>query len=86
MINCNYEQLFPREKGIYSLIQGFVLDVQDSMSDKIELLTIQHEFANTSTSPVKHQVICLSVHPNGKATCRSGSTQYEWIWEFSTLN
>ena len=86
MINCTYEQLFPRERGIYSLIQGFVLDVQDSMSDKIELLTIQHEFATTSTSPAKQQVVCLSVHPNGKATCRSGHTQYEWIWAFSTTN
>jgi hypothetical protein len=56
------------------------------MSDKVELLTIQHEFANTATSPLKQQVVCLSVHPNGKATCRSGSTQYEWIWEFSTIN
>lgn len=86
MINCSFEQLFPREKGVYSLIQGFVLDVQDSMSDKIELLTLQHEFATTATSPVKQQVVCISVHPNGKATCRSGSTQFEWIWAFSTTN
>jgi len=85
MINCSYEQLFPREKGVYSVIQGFVLDVQDSMSDKIELLTIQHEFATTSSSPAKQQVVCISVHPNGRAICRSGTTQYEWIWDFTTV-
>lgn len=81
--NLLEEQIFPRTKGVYSLVQAFVLDVQDYMSDKVELLTIHHEFASTSTSPAKQQVVCLSVHPNGKATCRSGSTQYEWIWEFS---
>jgi len=84
--NLSFDQIFPREKGVYSLVQAFVLDVKDYMSDKVELLTIQHEFASTATSPAKQQVVCLSVHPNGKATCRSGSTQYEWIWEFSTVN
>ena len=84
--NLSFHQIFPREKDVYSLVQAFVLDVKDYMSDKVELLTIQHEFASTATSPSKQQVVCLSVHPNGKATCRSGSTQYEWIWEFSTIN
>jgi hypothetical protein len=79
----SFGQIFPREKDVYSLVQAFVLDVKDYMSDKVELLTIQHEFANNANSPAKQQVVCLSVHPNGKATCRSGSTQYEWIWEFS---
>ena len=84
--NLSFGQIFPREKDVYSLVQAFVLDVKDYMSDKVELLTIQHEFANNANSPAKQQVVCLSAHPNGKATCRSGSTQDEWIWEFSSIN
>ena len=85
MINCTFEKLFPREENEYSLIQGFVLDVKHLMSDKTEMLTLQHEFASR-TSPAKQQVVCLSVHPNGRATCRSGSSQFEWIWSFSTTS
>ena len=85
MISANFEKLFPREEDEYSLIQGFVLDVKHLMSDKTEMLTLQHEFAS-KTSPAKQQVVCLSVHPNGRATCRSGSSQFEWIWSFSTTS
>jgi hypothetical protein len=83
MINVPFDKLFPREEDTFSLVQAFVLDVKHLMSDKTEMLTIQHEFA-TSTSPGKHQVVCLSVHPNGRATCRSGSSQFEWIWSFTS--
>jgi len=83
MINAAFEKFFPREEEEYSLIQAFVLDVKHLMSDKTEMLTIQHEFA-TETSPAKQQVVCISVHPNGRATCRSGASQFEWIWSFST--
>jgi hypothetical protein len=83
MINCSFEKLFPRKEDTFSLVQAFVLDVKHLMSDKTEMLTIQHKFA-ISTSPGKHQVVCLSVHPNGRATCRSGLSQFEWIWSFTS--
>ena len=82
MINCNFEQLFPRSHEAFSLIQAFVLDVKEQMSDKMEKLTIQHEFAH-KTSPKKHQVVCISVHPNGRAICRSQGP-LRWVWEFLT--
>ena len=82
MINSSFEKMFPREEDEFSLVQGFVLDVKHLMSDKTEMLTLQHEFA-TDTSPTKQQVVCISVHPNGRATCRSGSSQFEWIWSFT---
>jgi hypothetical protein len=83
MANFTYDQMFPRDAGTFSLCQGFVLDVKHLMSDKTEILTLQHEFAS-GNSPAKQQVVCISVHPNGRATCRSGSSQFEWIWSFST--
>jgi hypothetical protein len=85
MLNFGFERMFSRLEDEYSLNQGFVLDVKHLMSDKTEMLTIQHEFA-TSTSPPKQQVVCISVHPNGRATCRSGNSQFEWIWSFATAS
>jgi hypothetical protein len=82
IINCSFEELFPRASDTFSLIQGFVLDVKEQMSDKMEKLTIQHEFAHTP-SPKKHQVVCISVHPNGRAICRSQGG-FRWVWEFLT--
>lgn len=82
MINCTFEELFPRSTDTYSLIQAFVLDVKEQMSDKMEKLTIQHEFAN-KPSPIKQQVVCISVHPNGRAICRSQGP-FRWVWEFLT--
>jgi hypothetical protein len=85
MLNFAFEKMFSRSEDEYCLNQGFVLDVKHLMSDKTEMLTIQHEFA-TSTSPNKLQVVCISVHPNGRATCRAGSSQFEWIWSFANAS
>jgi len=82
MLNCSFEELFPRNTDTYSLIQGFVLDVKEQMSDKMEKLTIHHEFSRNS-SPKKQQVVCISVHPNGRAICRSQGP-FRWVWEFLT--
>ena len=82
LVNCSFEDLFPRETDTFSLIQAFVLDVKEQMSDKMEKLTIQHEFAHTP-SPKKQQVVCISVHPNGRAICRSQGP-FRWVWEFLT--
>ena len=82
MISCSFEELFPRDHGTFSLVQAFVLDVKEQMSDKMEKLTIQHEFTRNS-SPKKQQVVCISVHPNGRAICRSQGP-FRWVWEFLT--
>jgi len=82
MINCSFEDFFPRKEDTFSLIQAFVLDVKEQMSDKMEKLTIQHEFTRNS-SPKKQQVVCISVHPNGRAICRSQGP-FRWVWEFLT--
>lgn len=82
MINCRFEDLFPRKTDTYSMIQAFVLDVKEQMSDKMEKLTIQHEFAS-HPSPKKMQIVCISVHPNGRAICRSQGP-FRWVWEFLT--
>ncbi len=82
MSNFNFEEMFSRNAGTFSMVQSFVLDVKEQMSDKMEKLTIQHEFTRNS-SPKKQQVICISVHPNGRAICRSQGP-FRWVWEFLT--
>jgi len=82
MANFNFEEMFSRNAGTFSMVQSFVLDVKEQMSDKMEKLTIQHEFTRNS-SPKKQQVICISVHPNGRAICRSQGP-FRWVWEFLT--
>ena len=82
MANFNFEEMFSRTDTTFSMVQSFVLDVKEQMSDKMEKLTIQHEFTRNS-SPKKQQVICISVHPNGRAICRSQGP-FRWVWEFLT--
>jgi len=81
MINCSFNELFPREAGTYSLIQCFVFDVHKQRSDKIEKLTLMHEFASNA-SPKKIQVVCISVHPNGEAICRMEGGSFKYVWDF----
>jgi hypothetical protein len=82
MINTEFDTYFSRTDGAYSLIQTFVLDVKQQMSDKMEKLTIQHEFGERG-SPKNQQVVCISVHPNGRAICKSQGP-FRWVWEFLT--
>ena len=85
MTSCKFEDFFPRSADEYSLIQCFVLDLKNYMSDRTEMLTIRSTYTG-GTSPARIQVVCLTVHPNGRATCRSSGTQFEWIWNFSLLS
>jgi hypothetical protein len=81
MINCSFNELFPREDGTYSIIQSFVFDVHKQRSEKIEKLTLMHEFASNA-SPKKIQVVCISVHPNGEAICRMEGGSFKYVWDF----
>lgn len=85
MTTLSFSDLFPRSENEYSLVQAFVLDLKNHMSDRTEMLTIKATYSG-GTSPTNTQIVCLSVHPNGRATCRSSGTQFEWIWSFSQLS
>lgn len=84
MTAATFDDFFPRTDGTFSLIQCFVLDLKNHMSDRTEFLNIKSNFTGTN-SPQAIQVVCITVHPNGRATCRASGTQYEWIWSFSQL-
>ncbi len=84
MTSCKFDDFFPRTGGEFSLIQCFVLDLKNHMSERTELLNITSTYSG-GQSPANHQIVCLTVHPNGRATCRSSGTQFEWIWSFSQL-
>lgn len=83
MLGDDFEELFPRDTDIQSLIQGFVIDLKDHYSDKIEQLTVKAEFGGGQNSPANIQIVVMTVHPNGRATCKSGTSPYSWIWNFS---
>ena len=85
MTKCDFDDFFPRAATDFSLIQCFVLDLKNHMSERTELLNITSTYSG-GQSPDNYQIVCLSVHPNGRATCRSSGTQFEWIWSFSQLS
>ena len=80
--STTFDDMFPKNKDDMSLIQAFPIDLRAHMSNKTELLTIQCEFAGGHNSPTDLHVVVMSIHPNGKATVRSGPNNYSWIWEF----
>ena len=83
MIGDRFDELFPRETGVRSLIQGFVVDLKPYYSDKTEILSVKCEFSGGELSPERTQIACITVHPNGKAVCKSGGTPFNWIWNFT---
>ena len=84
MTSFKFDDFFPRTANEISLIQCFVLDLKNHMSDRTELLNITSTYSG-GQSPANQQVVCLTVHPNGRATCRSSGTKFDWIWSFSQL-
>ena len=79
-----FEQLFPPADDVYSIVQGLVLDLGHLESQKTEVLTLKMRFG-TERSKEDVQIVCLSVHTNGRAICRSAGAQYEWDWKFNQL-
>lgn len=80
----SFEQLFPPADDVYSIVQGLVLDLGHLESQKTEVLTLKMRFG-TDRSTEDNQIICLSVHTNGRAICKSAGAQYEWDWKFNQL-
>lgn len=81
-----FNDLFPDNEEVSSTLQTFVYDLQHQISQKTELLTVQCTFSQTESSPTDMQILCISVHPNGKGTCRFNSPSSDYIWEFSPLS
>ena len=81
-----FDDLFPDNADTSSTLQIFVYDLQHQMSLKSELLTIQCTFGQAQTSPEELQILCISVHPNGKGTCKFNSHSSNYLWEFSPLS
>ena len=77
-----FDQLFPPGDDVYSILQTLVLDLGHLESQKTEILAIKMKFAETP-SLTNTQVVCLSVHTNGRAVCKSAGAQYEWDWKFN---
>ena len=80
-----YEQLFSAEADCQSLIQIIPLDVKHLMSSKTERLTVEQKFSGGTASPADQLILCLSVHPNGRAICSADKEVNDWKWEFKTL-
>ena len=87
--NFTFEELFPSNNaaGHRSLIQYLLFDLRHLMLDKIQLLRIGMEFSNADQSPVDHQIVVVSIHPNGRANVINLSKEgIEWNWEFLQQN
>lgn len=78
----SFDEMFPSMDARQSLNQLLVFDLKKYMSAKTEHLSIQCEFGS-STSPERQQILLLSVHPTGRATCRSTPKSSLWEWEFT---
>jgi hypothetical protein len=78
-----FDQLFPPNPNDISTLQMFVYDLKHQMSQKTELLTVQCTFGQGDTSPQDLQLICISVHPTGQATCTFNSHSSDYIWSFN---
>lgn len=81
-----FDDLFPDNTDTSSTLQTFVYDLQHQMSQKSELLTIQCTFGQAQSSPEELQIMCISVHPNGKGTCKFNSHSSDYLWEFAPLS
>lgn len=79
----DFDQLFPSEEELISTLQIFVYDLQHQTSPKTELLTVQCTFGQGDTSPTNTQLMCISVHPTGKATCTFNNHASDYIWTFN---
>ncbi len=78
-----FEQLFPSDPDDISTLQMFVYDLKHQMSQKTELLTVQCTFGQGDSSPHDIQIICISVHPTGQATCTFNNHSSDYMWSFN---
>lgn len=85
--NATFDQCYPRSIDGDTpaghndgLIQVLVFELSTLISSKSEYLKIDCTFGGGHTSPVQQQIIVISVHCNGQATCiqRPGTDQWQW--------
>ena len=67
---------------MYSIVQALILDLGHLESQKTEVLSLKMRFG-ADRSQADTQIVCVSVHTNGRAVCRSAGAQYEWDWKFN---
>ena len=88
--DLSFEEFFPRSHADdedQSLIQCFVFELSNMLSDKTEILSVNCQFAAGQTSPSEMQVLVITVHPTGEAECTNrGTTNYQWQWKFAEKN
>ena len=78
-----FSDFFPRSSTESSYVQAFVIDLRNSVSAKNETLTVRCEFAGGDLSPKNTQIVVLSVHPNGRASCSLNKNAFNYFWQFS---
>ena len=87
LANYTFDDLWPPAGKGRSLVQDFAIDVRHLMSDKMQTLKISMEFGGEAVSPANLQIAVISIHPNGRATCKNLSDdRCNWEWEFSQVN
>lgn len=86
MCAAKFEELFPKLKEHFSVIQALVVNMSNYISDKVETLCIRSEFAGVKASPERQQIVVMSVHPTGTLTCKADQGSSRWNWEFGTLS
>lgn len=80
-----FEDFFSNEADQASIIQIFPLDLKHLDSPKTERLTLELFFSKGQNSPTDVQILCLSVHPNGRAICSADKGVNDWTWDFNIL-
>lgn len=85
MCAAKFEQLFPKSREDFSVIQALVVNLSNHVSSKLETLCVRMEFAGVKSSPDRTQVVVMSVHPTGTLTCKADQGSSNWNWEFGTI-
>jgi hypothetical protein len=83
MTDAKFEDFFPYSPDEQSLIQCFVLDLRNRMSDRIELLEVACHFAAGKSSPQDVNIAVISVHPNGKCCCELSDSRLNYHYNFT---
>ena len=81
----SFDDFFSVEATSQSIIQILPLDLKHLESVKTERLTLELKFSGARLSPAAQQILCLSVHTNGRAICSADKGVHDWKWEFKIL-
>ena len=85
LFNGPFEELFGGEPTNQSLLHILPVDLKHLLSAKTERLSLELKFSGADLSPDKIQIMCLSVHINGRAVCSADQSVHDWKWEFKQL-